>query len=233
VTLDQVQLSMDYVRQHYITQRSQHDGDRVMLESIVTSWYAFDKYYSIIDKTAAYTTAVLLHPNCRKSYLTATWKKNWIAEDITRSTKLWLQYKADKPVLETEAEERPSFEQFLAGVAAKQRCSRGGESDDFSRFIAAPPDHLDITPLEWWLLPLQRRSYPELSRLAIDVLSAPAMSAESERVFSGARRTIPWTRAKLSAPVIEALECLKHWQRSGLVNEEFLEAADSDIELQN
>lgn len=57
--------------------------------------------------------------------------------------------------------------------------------------------------------------------MAIDVLTAPAMSAESERVFSGARRTIPWSRARLGADMIEILQCLKHWQISGIVDESF------------
>ncbi len=52
------------------------------------------------------------------------------------------------------------------------------------------------------------------------------MSAESERVFSGARRTIPWTRASLSAKVIEQLECLKHWQRAGVVSKRFEDEMD-------
>ena len=45
------------------------------------------------------------------------------------------------------------------------------------------------------------------------------MSAEPERVFSGARRTISWERMQLGEDTIEILECLKHWKRSGLVEE--------------
>lgn len=39
------------------------------------------------------------------------------------------------------------------------------------------------------------------------------MSAESERVFSGARRTITWERHQLGAEVVEQSECLKSWIR--------------------
>ena len=55
--------------------------------------------------------------------------------------------------------------------------------------------------------------------MAIDILSIPAISDESERVFSGARRTISWERAQLSAENIERVECLKSWQRSNVSNE--------------
>jgi len=55
--------------------------------------------------------------------------------------------------------------------------------------------------------------------MAIDILSIPAMSDEPERVFSGARRTISWERAQLSAENIERMECLKSWQRSSISDE--------------
>jgi len=65
------------------------------------------------------------------------------------------------------------------------------------------------------------RSYPQLSKMAIDILSCQAMSAEDERIFSGTRRLIPWTRASLSAKTIEQIECVKHWQLSGVVSSQF------------
>ena len=49
--------------------------------------------------------------------------------------------------------------------------------------------------------------------MAIDILSIPAMSAEAERVFSGARRTISWERSRLGATVVEQSKCLKSWLR--------------------
>jgi len=57
-----------------------------------------------------------------------------------------------------------------------------------------------------------------LSRMALDVLSIPAMNDEPKRVFSGARRTVSWDRAQMSAETLERLECLKHWKRNGILN---------------
>ena len=44
-------------------------------------------------------------------------------------------------------------------------------------------------------------------QMAFDFLSIPAMSSETERVFSQTKRTISDTRYRLGAPVIEAIEC--------------------------
>jgi hypothetical protein len=65
--------------------------------------------------------------------------------------------------------------------------------------------------LAWWLEDSQLGQFPLLSQLAVTLLSIPAMSAEPERVFSGARRTISWERAKLGAELIEWLICYKHF----------------------
>lgn len=47
--------------------------------------------------------------------------------------------------------------------------------------------------------------------MAVDILSIPAMSAEPERLFSGAKIRITDRRNRLGSDVIEALECLKSW----------------------
>jgi len=47
--------------------------------------------------------------------------------------------------------------------------------------------------------------------MAVDILSVPAMSAEPERLVSGAKITITDRRNRLGSDVIEALECLESW----------------------
>lgn len=91
---------------------------------------------------------------------------------------------------------------------------KASKRDDIDSFITAEPVHIEKTALEWWLEEAQRRTYPRLSQMAIDILSIPAMSAEAERVFSGARRQISWSRARLGAGTIEHMECLKHWMKN-------------------
>jgi hypothetical protein len=102
---------------------------------------------------------------------------------------------------------RSKFESFEAQITTTLQPK---DDDEFERFINQRPSRAD-DPLQWWLEPTQQRDYPNLSRMAIDVLSAPPMSAESERVFSGARRTISWDRAKLGPLTIRQSECLKSW----------------------
>ena len=77
--------------------------------------------------------------------------------------------------------------------------------DEFDSFVDGNPVLLSEreTSLSWWFEEVRRRTYPNLSWFAIDILSIPAMSAEPERVFSGCRRTITWQRMRLGVKVVE------------------------------
>jgi hypothetical protein len=59
----------------------------------------------------------------------------------------------------------------------------------------------------------QQKLYPNLSKLALDILSIPAMSAEVERLFSATKLTITDLRTRLGLNMVEALLCLKSWYK--------------------
>lgn len=100
--------------------------------------------------------------------------------------------------------------------------NRPASQDEFQDYCSKQPyDIGKTTALEWWCQDQQRKRWPRLSYMALDILSIPAMSDEPERVFSGARRTISWDRAQMSAETLECVECLKHWKRSRILNEWF------------
>jgi hypothetical protein len=57
--------------------------------------------------------------------------------------------------------------------------------------------YLSLSPVEhvkdlrnWWLEPTQQKHFPNLSKMAIYLLSVLAMSADAERVFSGTKLTL-------------------------------------------
>ncbi|KAF1732348.1 hypothetical protein CRV24_008541 [Beauveria bassiana] len=73
---------------------------------------------------------------------------------------------------------------------------------EYESLTARPPVAVDYSSLAWWLCEEQQKTYPRLSRMAIDVVSVPAMSAEPERVCFGARRTISWDRCQLGSAIV-------------------------------
>ena len=63
---------MDLLADYFKEQSELLKGNESFNTSIVTSWHAFNKYYKLIDQTATYSAALLLHLNHRKSYLHAS-----------------------------------------------------------------------------------------------------------------------------------------------------------------
>jgi len=52
--------------------------------------------------------------------------------------------------------------------------------------------------------------------MAYDFLSIPAMSAETERVFSDTQYYLSQQRCRMGAAVLEALECENRWMKAGI-----------------
>jgi hypothetical protein len=59
----------------------------------------------------------------------------------------------------------------------------------------------------------QQRDFPNLAKMALNLLSIPSMAADAERLFSSAGYMINDRRNSLQIDTIEALECLKSWYR--------------------
>lgn len=80
-----------------------------------------------------------------------------------------------------------------------------------------------------------------LSRMAVDILSIPAMSAEVERVFSATKKTISEGRWNLNPTAINGIKCLRSWFRAGyytmeelheIIGAETTRSGDESIELE-
>src|SRR5271156_3299630 len=74
--------------------------------------------------------------------------------------------------------------------------------------VEDPSDNPDAIMRYW---EVNSKRWPNLSRLAFDALSIPAMSAECERVFSSGKNMIKTDRYSLNPDSIEAGECNRHW----------------------
>src|SRR5271156_4171809 len=65
----------------------------------------------------------------------------------------------------------------------------------------------------WWA---QQTHIPSTQQMAYDLLSIPAMSAETERVFSDTQIYLSQRRRRMGADVLEALECENRWIKAGI-----------------
>ena len=77
-------------------------------------------------------------------------------------------------------------------------------------------DALVTNPYEYWHM--RRLKYPRLSRMALDLLTVPPMSAECERLFSTTGRMVTKSRSRLDASTIGLCQTLRSWLRAGLIS---------------
>ena len=89
-------------------------------------------------------------------------------------------------------------------------------ADEYEQYSSSSHDLSVRDPIEWWKS--QASIFPRLSRMAFDIFSIPAMSAECERVFSSTKLMIPDSQNRLGADLIEAGESLKSWEAAGIID---------------
>ena len=156
-------------------------------------------------------------------YIRANWRKEWQDPAIQKVKSLWEKYRENAPFTITtplyERENRQDLSKFDRAAQDLGKFRRPASQDEFEDYNSELPYEISTTALTWWCQDPQRKRWPRLSYMAIDILSIPAMSDEPERVFSGARRTVSWDRTQLSADSIERIECLKSWLRSDFLED--------------
>ena len=85
------------------------------------------------------------------------------------------------------------FDQIAQDLGKYARPASQDEYEDYSN--GEPYDIGKISALEWWCQDQQRKRWPRLSYIAIDILLIPAISDEPEQIFLGGCYIVSWERA--------------------------------------
>jgi len=97
--------------------------------------------------------------------------------------------------------------------------------------VIQPPANLDmlycfqqkiqIHPIQdmvgWWYDRLHDPHWKDLAWMALTYLTLPAMSTKPEHVFISTKITLSDRSRRIGDDVLEAVECLKSWQRDGMI----------------
>jgi hAT family C-terminal dimerisation region len=125
--------------------------------------------------------------------------------------------------LPTPQKEPSDFDQWIARHKSKRPATRQKE-DEYRQYLATEyfldqrsadlesssrSQLKSVNLCAFW--ERYEAQYPSLARMAFDMLSIPAMSAECERVFSSAKILLSDRRARMKEDIIEASECLRAW----------------------
>ncbi|KAG9185089.1 hypothetical protein G6011_03036 [Alternaria panax] len=194
------------------------------LYNIRAAWKKLRKYYVKLDDSPAYYTATILHPQY-KFYCDNSWMDtpHWLNYNNAQFQALWQSYKGESGN-RSETPPRPKRVRYDAEIdddidqyTGPVKTPGDDEGDEFIRWKRVdnlPRDHPHaIDPIAYWLS--LSTEYPNLSRMALDILSIPAASADCERLFSEVGDMLEPKRRKLSGQLTAALTCVRSWISKG------------------
>lgn len=190
--------------------------------NLKAAWAKASEYYSKLDLSPAYYAATILHPYY-KPYCDTSWsdKPEWLKANNRAFHALWADYKilphsAKRPnVISSDMDD--AIDSLIDPSTSVT--NNVGELDEFERWKKCEPrvekdhDHAKF-PIKYWLG--LRSRYPNLSKLAIDVLSIPASSCECERMFSELGDLLEPRRRSIKPQLLAAIQCVRRWRKAGL-----------------
>jgi len=176
----------------------------------------------------AYAIAVALHPNMKLAYFHEEWaaKPNWIAGAVESIDHCWHEsyrgYSAAHPdECVVEEQEASDEEGYPLSRWDRKRLAPNQDNENVDMmgcFQQDPPLKERVTDVvQFWFGKSMDSHWRDLAKIALDYLTILAMSAKPERVFSAANLSLSDRRCRMGDNAVEVLECLKSWQRDGLI----------------
>ncbi|KAF6517647.1 hypothetical protein HZS61_003208 [Fusarium oxysporum f. sp. conglutinans] len=199
-------------------------------------WEKLNKYYSRLDETPIYYTALALHPAFRWGYFENEWKDNtkWVMKAKQMIREVWesnyrhLQMVRspvdDEPVAKRQRKYYNPFQAYCERTRPVLGYGLVKEEATLSDDINEDTNELELwqsswedgdndvrDPISYWHE--RKRRYPRLSRMALDFLTIQPMSAEFFVKQQDGRQQ-PLTREQL----IQALEHSEDPEAQALIN---------------
>ncbi|RYC80017.1 hypothetical protein BFJ63_vAg17098 [Fusarium oxysporum f. sp. narcissi] len=194
-----------------------------------SAWAKLNKYYTKLDETPIYYAATVLHPGIQWSFLTKAYgeEEEWLFAARQLIQKLWEEEYRDLPAqweisssnlpAAVRAREYNPFDSFQDELISSTRHGHDEATDELERWLSTKQDIYTTydNPLEYWSA--KRFEYPRVAKMAIDILSVPAMASECERTFSSAGSMVSPKRSRLDASTIAVTQTVRSWLRAGLL----------------
>ena len=214
--------TMDFCLSHLERAKIRFADDTFMIRGIEVAWEKLEKYYSLTDDSPVYALATVLNPTKKWQYFEGAWHgldngrhRGIIARTKRRAWNFWEANYQPAPEIITPAVSTNAVYAFYNTFNITT------VEDEYTAYITArqmKSQHPNIRPkfhpLDWWMEPAQRREYPKLSQMAIDLLSVPAMPTDVERLFSAAKLCMTDLRSSMYASTLDKLQSLKSWNKT-------------------
>jgi hypothetical protein len=236
---------MEFLLEIFEEGRHKHVDNPFLGPCCQAGWDKLEKYYNKTSESCAYVGAVILVPTRKWEFFKkgVLWKDKWVEDAQAAVQKVWEdEYKQAEPTLlvpRAQSYQNDGKKENRFKAWSRQHIKVPEVMDEYERYCKEPVMEMDLDevfdPLGWWQESTQQKVYPNLSKMALDLLSIPAMSAEVERLFSSCKITITDRRNRIGIDAVEAIECLKSWLRENnvaWVDEEWIDRWVAEVEAE-
>jgi len=159
-------------------------GDEHMVGCLDAGWKKMKKYYLKTGRSAAYIAATVLDPTCKWVYFESAWEANWVRTGKKQLVDFWKAHYQSKAVCIPTAlpAEKPELSVLKRWKKSHLPAQSDSSIDELDLYLSSSVlgDTAIENALDWWLEPAQRRTFPNLSIMAIDLLSIPAKRTSNE-----------------------------------------------------
>ncbi|KAM0664442.1 hypothetical protein ACQRIU_007024 [Beauveria bassiana] len=199
---------------------------------VLAAWSKINTYYELTDQSPIYRMAIALHPAYQFDYFREKWwrREEWIKTAEKELTAYYDRFAAvavanqQVDQADTSRSSSPTIDdEFDAWGHMTDRPHRGKRrrvETEWEMWMKQVPSREDMAvknPTAWWVA--RRHAWPVLSKLALNIFSTPAMSAEPERVFSDGGELITDKRNGLGDDTVEAEMLQKNWISSKVLRD--------------
>lgn len=219
-----------YEREKVALAKADYEADNMFEDyykiNINLAWDKINKYWTKVDNCPAYYAACRLHPYY-KDFTNVAWKDrpDWIGAMDRKFLDLWAPYRDEgrpptpqAPQPSKKRSQLDNYSQIQDMIDATLR-GRGAipirEDDELERWerlqMAEPGSEYFYNPFQFW--DVHKHEFPRLYKLAIDVLSIPASSADCERMFSELGDMLEPRRERMLPQLVTALQYSRHWAK--------------------
>ncbi|EFZ03811.2 transposase [Metarhizium robertsii ARSEF 23] len=160
----------------------------------------------------------ILHPGIQWAFLQKAYggREEWLCKVHHLVQTLWEEEYRDLPIqwqlcdsslpLAVRARESNPFDSIQDELIPYTSCEEEGIADEFERWLRTKQDVYTKhdNPLQYWSA--KRFEYPRVAKMAIDILSIPAMAAECERAFSSAGSMVSPRRTRLDSSTVSVAQ---------------------------
>jgi hypothetical protein len=194
--LHDVYPSLEVIRNHILLFLSRFpDSDSHFHQSLELALDKLNKYYSLSTLSPIICASIVLNPNMDGFFESQEYgwgnRSDWVEEAMRLVRQLWQQnympLQLQPPTVPFPSPQKSSSTSSGRSFKKVRLMETGTDGPDelerYLRWLIKNDSEPPIVQLvNWWSM--AGSLYPKLSRMALDALSVPAMSAECERVFS-------------------------------------------------